>query len=471
MPTITEMRVERKGLIEKMTGMLDAADNESRELNSTEATEWDRLHGRAEQLRAEIEAGEAAAEQQRLAARDRHEQATMSRRDWISRERERLDAHVPRTRPKTPFGGQTMDGSNFPAGPAAPRQRTIGTLYGHDAKTGSDIYTYGKGESLVDALGGEYSPGIFGRCVRGMVTGDWSGVPEQTAALMKDSDTAGGYMVPSTVGAQVIDLARNASVCFQLGARTLPMPNPELRIATVDSDPTCYWRAETQSITQSEPTFGALVLQAKTLGVLVPLSVEIIEDAAGISALVERTIARAVALEIDRAILRGDGGGAEPTGLRYLDGVNERDKSAAIWGFGDLIDAVYDIWSNNGEPNGLVWHSRSAKERANIKDGEGLYIGQDNEPMGVKELVKLKTNSIPIDLGVGSNETEIYIGDFTQVLVGLRTSLRMEILRSGTVGSTNATSDMVVWLRAYTRVDVHFERANHFTRIIGVKST
>jgi len=74
---------------------------------------------------------------------------------------------------------------------------------------------------------------------------------------------------------------------------------------------------------------------------------------------------------------------------------------------------------------------------------------------GVPQLV---TTSVPDTLGAGA-ATEIYLGDFSRVLIGARTDIKIEILPAGTgtdaAGVTyNATTQMYRWIRVYGRLTV-----------------
>jgi HK97 family phage major capsid protein len=51
-----------------------------------------------------------------------------------------------------------------------------------------------------------------------------------------------------------------------------------LRMAKVISDPVPQWRAENANIAESEPVFGDLSLDAKTLAVRFNVSRELLED-------------------------------------------------------------------------------------------------------------------------------------------------------------------------------------------------
>ena len=65
------------------------------------------------------------------------------------------------------------------------------------------------------------------------------------------------------------------------------MPTNELTIAHVDSGPTAYWRPEGSAVTASGVTFGKYTLRSKTLACIIPITLELLEDAPNAAQIVE----------------------------------------------------------------------------------------------------------------------------------------------------------------------------------------
>jgi HK97 family phage major capsid protein len=93
----------------------------------------------------------------------------------------------------------------------------------------------------------DYEPFSLGKYVRGIITGEWRGAERR--AMSEGSGGAGQYLVPSPLAAGIIDKARNASVLFRAGARTIPMDNQTLSMARLATDPTAGWHSEAGTIT------------------------------------------------------------------------------------------------------------------------------------------------------------------------------------------------------------------------------
>ncbi len=63
------------------------------------------------------------------------------------------------------------------------------------------------------------------------------------------------------------------------------------------------------------------------------------------------------------------------------------------------------------------------------------------------------------------------VGDFSQVLIGMRTSgVRIQVLDAGAVGSTNAVSQMLRWVRAFLRADMVLMQETFFSKLAGVQA-
>ena len=270
------------------------------------------------------------------------------------------------------------------------------------------------------------------------------------------------------MSARIIDLARNRSVIMRAGATTVPMTTSEMTIARVATDPTAYWRHEGHHITASEMTFGSLTLVARVLAVLVPVTIELLEDASNAGQVIQSAIAQALALELDRAALRGAGSGSsDPVkGVRYWTGVS----TTAIGGvlaYDNLLDAMTPIESANGTPNAWILGPTINGVVRNLKDTTNQYLSQHPD---IARLQKLVSNQVPEDLGDGSDESEIYCGDFASVLIGMRKRVTVEIFAAGrdSDDSFNAMTQLGRWIRVHLRADVAIEQAGSFNVLTGV---
>ena len=117
------------------------------------------------------------------------------------------------------------------------------------------------GRSFADLAGGKRaSIADFGDYARGLVYGEHRAASEGT-------DSAGGFLVPTTYSATVLDLMRNQTQVIQAGAQVVPCGSDDNRIAKVVADPSPAWRNESAAIASGDITFGEVVLKPKSLAV------------------------------------------------------------------------------------------------------------------------------------------------------------------------------------------------------------
>lgn len=332
----------------------------------------------------------------------------------------------------------------------------------------------GPNESFADAVGydGPAFEGDIGDYLRGIALGDWRG-NDQLQSIAVGTGSAGGFLVPSPLSNQIIDTARNKSRVIQAGARVIPMPSNTLDIAKVTGDPNSSWKAENEVIVPSDMTFGRIQLRAKTLTALVKMSVEAFEDCMNIGELVNNTLGEVLALELDRAALYGSGAGSEPTGLLNISGVGEVDmggNGAALTSYAPFANAITDIMTANGPgPEGLaaIFSPRVWGELENLVDGDDNPL---RAPRSYEHLRKYVTNQVSVtsEHGNADNASEIFVGDWTQLLWGVKTELQIETSRVASDSAGSAFENLQVWVRAYLRADIHLARPGFFSVVKGV---
>lgn len=334
-----------------------------------------------------------------------------------------------------------------------------------DPKTNKLVRAVSHGESLADSTDSRSSahPAEFGEWLRAELLGQ----PQSQASLQVQKDASGGFLVPELMATSVLDYARNRQVTSLAGVRTMVLPAAkEFTFATVESDPTAYWRREAVAITASEPTFGEINMRPRTLACLVPITVELLEDAANSASAITNAIGGAIAVALDTAVLNG-AGASEPTGIINWTNVN----TTAVGGtfdYDNLISAQEDIMQANGpdNPSAFILPPDLEVYRRQLKDGDGQYMRQSDTPVG--NVPFLPTMSCPSGY--------IVTGAFDQVVLGMRTELKMETLDAGTANdadgnSFNATTQLGKWLRCYLRCDVAVMRPTWLATLSGVTTS
>jgi len=309
----------------------------------------------------------------------------------------------------------------------------------------------------------------LGRVVKAIVTGDWRDAEREQRAMSGTSNTAGGYFIPSPVSANVIDLMRNASVMIAAGSLTVPMATGELRLVRVMTDPSGAWRAEGQTITASDMTFGSLNFYAKSLAALCEVSAELIADAPNAEATIDNALAAALALKLDLAGLYGAGNPLEPAGLRGNADVNEISmgaNGATPTDYDNFLNLVRDVELDNGTPATLIWSPRTKNTMAKIVTGIASDKTKLEPPADFAALRKLVSNQVSVTETQGSSNvaSTAFLGGFNHFAFGMRQQLTIEVSKV----SGDAFSKNMVHIRGILRADGGALRPSQFGRLVGI---
>jgi len=364
---------------------------------------------------------------------------------------------------------------------APPAKEKIAPSGWVDTRTGQSIRVLKPEDKLADLVQTE-EPLSIGKTFRGMVTGSWDGAQAEKKAIMDEgTPSSGGTLLPSPLSATIIDKVRNAAVVSRAGAITVPMSSSTLAIGRVTGDPTAAWNAENGTITASDLSFDRVTFTAHTLAAIATMSVELFEDASNLDALIPEVLGKVLALELDRACLRGTGVAPQPKGILNQTGVTIDSTTfgangsvissaaptwAVAWDW--LAKQISAIWGVNENPNAAIYSARTAGELDLLRSTTGEVLPPPGSVAGVQRLF---TNAIPNNLTVGTNSdcSEAYVGDFTLGMIGMRQEVVVEVSRTAAVGATSMFGTMGVAIRAYLRGDFQLARPGAFRVVTGIR--
>ena len=106
-------------------------------------------------------------------------------------------------------------------------------------------------------------------------------------------------------------------------------------------------------------------------------------------------------------------------------------------------------------------HPRDAGDLAALSDTTNQPL---NMPPVLSGVPMLTTTSIAADGGSGSNESTIYVGNFSNLMIGMRNDIRIEIARE------RFADNHQYGFYAHMRFDVAVAHAKSFYTITGVQS-
>ncbi|MFL2137844.1 phage major capsid protein [Desemzia sp. FAM 23991] len=301
----------------------------------------------------------------------------------------------------------------------------------------------------------------FAKMIRGLSTGNWNGAVTEQRVAASNNISNGQVMIPAVLSEKIIQTVRAKSVVLQL-ASMIPMESRTLTIAKQVSDFTSHAKKELDEIVKSNATFEPVNLEAKTIVAAGTASVELLEDAAGLDQQVIESLSASLALELDRQVLLGNGVDPNLLGLYNIEGI-EKIQGGELANYATFSQAITKIQGKNHEPNAIVFNPSIAGKLDMFVD----TLGQPIQPLPSYNKVpnKMTTTQIPNNLGETTDESFALVGDMTQLLVGMRTEIVIEVTRT----TDNAFNHLAVDFRGYLRADATPIHDEAFVIVDGIK--
>ena len=261
-------------------------------------------------------------------------------------------------------------------------------------------------------------------------------------ALSETSFEGGGALVPDQFVADLIPLLRDRAVVRAMGATVLPMNSGSMTLPRQTAGATAYYVGELQNVMPSQPAFGQIQLSAKKLRALVPVSNDLLRDAAlNADMIVRDDMVTVMALREDLAFLRGDGTQNQPRGIRYSVNsghVFARTKAGATVTLDEVtadLARCVRLLEEASIPMirpGWIMTPRTKWFLMTLRDGNGNLVFAPEMRQGTLMGFPFRaTSQIPNTLGAGTNESEIYFGDFAQFVIGENTQLLIDVWPGG----------------------------------------
>lgn len=270
------------------------------------------------------------------------------------------------------------------------------------------------------------------------------------AMAIETSAGSGGALVPQNIHSEIIELLRARTVVRRLGAQTVPLPNGNLSLPRLASGATSGYIGEGSDVNATEAEFDDVKLNAKTMITLVPMSNQLIGRAGfQVEQLVLNDILGAMAVREDKAFLRDDGTSSTPTGFKAR--ATAASRTLPWSGTANLatIDAYLDslilmVLQSDSLLISPGWSlsPRSYMKLKGLRDGNGNKVYPEMDQGMLKGYPILHSTTIPVNLGAGTNESEIYFADWNDVVIGEMDNMTIDFSREATYkdGSGNLVS-------------------------------
>ena len=427
MKLLDQLVSERADVAETMTGILDTAAEETRDLTESEETNISELHAQAEKLDTRI---------------------------TELRDIQVANLEAAKLRAEVTHGDDDDDDDAGDENALRVRVKEEALTYAQEAPTSffRDVYN-----SQMN-----HDPQAQARISRHS---------EEMKVEYRDSSTASfaGLVVPAYLTELASELARAgrpfANLCTSL---PLPQSGMTINISRVTTGASAAVQAaENDAVSETDIDDTLLTVDVRTIAGQQDISRQALDRGTGIDSLIMADLSGAIATTLDDGMINGAGTSGTLLGLKNITGINAvtyTDASPTVAElYPKLLDAIQKINSNRyAGPDLIVMHPRRAAWMAAAVDGQSrpLVLPQANVPsnaMGTGPVAGygstgLQVAGIPIvtdaniqtDAGSGNNEDNIFVVRRADMLLfespGAPSMVRMDQTLGG-----NLTVKMVAW--------------------------
>ena len=241
--------------------------------------------------------------------------------------------------------------------------------------------------------------------------------------LTAATGSGGGFLV-ATQNLSFIEMLRNRSVAYRMGARSLSGLQGSVTVPRQTGAATAVWLAnEASTATESQQTFAQMALTPKTVGAYTEISRNLmLQSSPDAEAIVQADLAQVAALAIDVGVLRGSGASGEPTGIINTAGIGSVTGTSLA--YAGILEFQSDVATANVMPamggyatTPAVAALMMARQRFSSTDTP-LWIGNlwDGQMSG---FAAMSTNQM--------TAASMLFGDWSQVIVGEWGVLEVEV--------------------------------------------
>lgn len=256
-------------------------------------------------------------------------------------------------------------------------------------------------------------------------------------AISAGDATAGGFLIPEDLSAEIIEKLRPLSVVRRLEPNYTKLPRGSKNVPVLTGSATASYVGENQDIPVSEPTFGEKVFVARKLTCLVPLSNESIRYSFGNSETTVRDdMIKVIATQEDVNLLRGDGTANKPNGIRNqiaAGNVLTTNGTTATQIESDFIDLknALDIADVRTVRPKWVMHPSRFNHLLSLRDSNGnlIYPELRTAAPSIHTFPVLTTTSIPTNLS--GTSSELYLIEGSEVDLGEVAGIEIAVTNEG----------------------------------------
>lgn len=248
-------------------------------------------------------------------------------------------------------------------------------------------------------------------------------------AMTEGTPAQGGYFVQKQIERQIVEARELDNVVRDLVSKINVTTN-ELQLDQLSLATAAGWVAELATKPESTSvSLTSVSASVFTAAGLATISNQLLADSnPAIDRLITADIAkRLVALE-EAAFISGSGTG-QPLGILntpglQAQGITDTGVTTTAGLLDSILDAIAKVQATHGEPSAILMHPRTWTRVLKAKDAQSAYLVG---PTSVQDPRKAErsifgyrvvlSNRVPTNLGAGTNESRVIVGDFTEALI------------------------------------------------------
>jgi len=244
-----------------------------------------------------------------------------------------------------------------------------------------------------------------------VVGGDRKMSAEEVKYLRTDVDTDGGYLAPAELSNELIRQITELSPVRQL-ARVMRTSRGSVEIPKRTGIPTAYRVGQGATDTQSNSAYGMQTLALDRMTVDVPISIEMLSDAAfNMETEINQDAAEAFAKLEGSEFISGTGAGEFEGILTNADVANSNSGVANDITGDSLITLSGQL--KDGYTGSYILNRTTLARVRRLKDGTGQYLWQNGLAAGLPNTINGDTYVSAIDMpNIGAGLTPVAYGDF-----------------------------------------------------------
>ena len=175
-------------------------------------------------------------------------------------------------------------------------------------------------------------------------------MPQQARRDLTAAGASGGGYLVATESQGFIEILRNRSVAFRMGARRLSGLSGNVTIPKQTGAGTAYWLAtEASTATESNQTFGQVALTPKTASAYTEISRNLLlQSSPGAEGIVSDDLAQITAIAVDLASLAGSGVSGQPIGITNTTGIGS--VTGTTFSYAKALEFQTDVATSNVTP-------------------------------------------------------------------------------------------------------------------------